>query len=103
MRSTCMKEEQWRSNRAFSMFKEPGPRPLGAPTGVIIYFICKTLKKIRTQKKPKSAHWLSHLLLAYLLHSYFLFPKTLTDSSDEEHCNYYGCDLCQKVFRRRLR
>src|SRR6218665_408042 len=60
-----------------------GPRPLGPPTVVIIYFIYKT-QNIRIQKKSKSARWLFKDAQCLLVAFIFLFNKIVAHSSDEK-------------------
>src|SRR6218665_3630218 len=68
--------KQWRSNRGFSRFKEPGPPTVRGPDhghNLFYYFILFAIrKKIRIQKKPKSARWLSQRrpVLTYCIHIY---------------------------------
>src|SRR6218665_2375524 len=60
-----------------------GPRPLGAPDRGHDLFSLQDAKNQDSEKKPKSAQRRPCLLTAFI----FLFPNTLTDSSDEELCN----------------
>jgi len=78
-----------------------GSRPLGAPDrGHNLFYLQDSRKPgFRRNRNPligflkdaPSAH-------LYIVHSYFLFPKTLSDSSDEEIIGNNGCDLCKKKY-----
>src|SRR6218665_1986541 len=74
---------QWRSNRKYSRFKEPGPPTVRGPDRGHNLFSLQDAKNQDSEKKQKSAQRRPCLLTAFI----FLFPKTLTDSSDEELCN----------------
>src|SRR6218665_1059722 len=74
---------QWRSNRGFSRFKEPGPRPLGAPARGHNLFYLQDATNQDLEETEICLLAFSKTERAYCIQ----FSKTLTDSFDEELCN----------------
>src|SRR6218665_3835150 len=88
---------QWLSNRGFSRFKEPGPPTVRAPDrGHNLFYLQDARKPGFRRNRNPLIGFLKDAPSAYLVHSYFLFPKTLTDSSDEEIIGNNGWDFCKK-------
>src|SRR6218665_1506270 len=86
-----MSVNQWRSNRGFSRFKEPGPPTVRGPDhghNLFYYFILFAIRK-KTEFKRNQNPLVGFLkdvpclLTAFI----FMFSKTLTD---KKLCNNYG-------------
>ena len=60
-----------------------GPRPLGAPDhGHNLFYLQDARKPGFRKNRNQLIGFLKDAPSDYLVHSYFLFPKILTDSSD---------------------